>query len=558
MKVNNKTEQIVSFIIFLVSLIFSYIFGELYYNSIDGTDFYRYFQYIEYFEGSSEETGLEQGLFYFMIVSNFIEFSQNYYLPDKWEFIYSTAIQFCNFILYLVGLLGLYLYLVSKKINKSLIFLSFSALNFFPPLFGGRIIMKPEILAFCFLPWILLSIDSFLKNNDTKFLVFASPLLAILATSKATMAFLILSTLVYLYYDHFSIIWKKELILPFLIFATLFSSLYFENLNINKISMLFHPELEQYLFKAPLSFIYNINFNELFFNPYRNTHSNSLIGITLIDLFGDYFNRYWDHPRSIFSLNRVDTNFLPHPRRNLSLIMSIIFVILTLFYKRDKFNKYTKVYLIGIFVLALTSLGTFGLHFNPEKGDTVKTHYYFYLLSVSFVFLIIKLLSKKKFILQVVLISLLIVASLFIFGFPKNFDSDINKKIEAKVPTTVTCLITSNYFENSIGVKINCLNKFTATCGDYESYAMPETHPDGYLIFQNDDFFQPLNLRDSAGYTITVNGYAECLNYVEGGYYRNTFKYNEDRSSLINIICLYLSLTSLFLILIMSTKTRQY
>ena len=102
MKVNNKIEQIISFIIFSVSLIFSYGLGELYYNSIDGTDFYRYFQYIEYFEGSSEETGLEQGLFYFMIVSNFIEFSQNYYVPDKWEFIYSTAIQFCNFILYLV------------------------------------------------------------------------------------------------------------------------------------------------------------------------------------------------------------------------------------------------------------------------------------------------------------------------------------------------------------------------------------------------------------------------------------------------------------------------
>ena len=95
-------------------------------------------------------------------------------------------------------------------------------------------------------------------------MILASPLVAILATSKGTITFLILSTLIYLYYDHFLIIWKKELILPFLIFATLFSSLYFENLSVNKISMLLHPELEQYLFKAPLSFVYNINFSELF------------------------------------------------------------------------------------------------------------------------------------------------------------------------------------------------------------------------------------------------------------------------------------------------------
>ena len=39
--------------------------------------------------------------------------------------------------------------------------------------------------------------------------------------------------------------------------------------------------------------------------------------------------------------------------------------------------------------------------------------------------------------------------------------------------------------------------------------------------FQNDDFFSPINLIDNSGYTVTVNGYAECLNYVEGGYYRN-------------------------------------
>ena len=117
MKSNTKT--LTSFITFIISLFTSYFLGEIFYNSIDGTDFYRYFRYIEYFNGTVETPSREQGLFYFWFISNFIEFSQNYYLPDKWEYVYSTAIQFGNFLLYLVGLLGLFLWLASKKINIS-------------------------------------------------------------------------------------------------------------------------------------------------------------------------------------------------------------------------------------------------------------------------------------------------------------------------------------------------------------------------------------------------------------------------------------------------------
>ena len=48
--------KISSFFIFLISLFLSYFVGEIFYNSIDGTDFYRYFNYIEYFNGSIEAT----------------------------------------------------------------------------------------------------------------------------------------------------------------------------------------------------------------------------------------------------------------------------------------------------------------------------------------------------------------------------------------------------------------------------------------------------------------------------------------------------------------------
>ena len=545
----STTKTLISLIAFITSLFTSYFFGEIFYNSIDGTDFYRYFKYIEYFNGTVESPSLEQGLFYFWFISNFIEFSQSYYLPDKWEYVYSTAIQLGNFVFYLLGLLGLYLWLVSKKINKSVIFLSFSVLNFFPPVYGGRLIMKPEIIVFCFLPWIFIGIDNYFKNQNKLNLILAAPLLSLLVTSKGTIAIMVFFSLLYLYFEDIKKVNIKNLIVPVGIFTVLTTLLYNENSNVNTISLLSHQELEQYLFKAPISFIYNINFLELFTNPFRNQHANSLIGITLIDLFGDYFNRYWDNSRSLFLENRRELfEFLPNPRRNVSLVLSTIFVISSIFSRSNKtFKKHQVVYLIGTLILALTSLGLFGLHFNPEKGDTVKTHYYFYLIAISFTVMFVQYLSIKKYSIQLVSVLLTIIISLFIFGFPKTYDSEYEIALQDKLAVTIGCNISSLYYDNYFSNETKCLNKKIATCGFYEEYAKPEKHPDGYLIFQNDDFFSSINLIDSSGYTVTVNGYAECLNYVEGGYYRNiNNNVHQDRTPLINNLMMVLSLISFF------------
>ena len=66
-----------SLITFLISLILSHSIGEIFYNSIDGTDFYRYFRYIEYFMGEIETPTREQGLFYFWVISLFIKIKKS-------------------------------------------------------------------------------------------------------------------------------------------------------------------------------------------------------------------------------------------------------------------------------------------------------------------------------------------------------------------------------------------------------------------------------------------------------------------------------------------------
>ena len=531
-----------SLITFLTSLILSHSIGEIFYNSIDGTDFYRYFRYIEYFMGEIEAPTREQGLFYFWIISLFIKFSQNFYVSENWEYIYSTAIQLGNFAFYLVGILGLICLLRSRKVAWEKIFLVLSVLNFFPPLFGGRLIMKPEILAFAFLPWLILAIDNYLEKQNYFSLIYASLLLSIIATSKGTVALITFVSLGILYFSKIKLFKIKNIVIPGFVFLLSFYFLYSENVSVNTISFFTHEEQGSYLFKASPSFLYTINFADLYTNPYRNTHANSLIGITLIDLFNDYFNRYWEHPRSIFVVDRVNLfDFLTHPRRNISVILSILFVISSFW----KINRFKFIYLVGIIVLTFTSLGLFGLHFNPEKGDTVKTHYYFFLLAISFIFILLDLFKSKDFWRNYAKAVSLIAVFLFIFGFPKNYTENSQIAILEKIPTTISCNYVKPYFNTIFSVDIQCLDQEMAICGNLENYNLPKMHQDGYLIFQPDENYSPKNLIDESGNPVTVNGFAECVHYVDGGFYPNNGFFEIDRTPKANNTYIYLCILSI-------------
>ena len=544
-----------SLITFLTSLILSHSIGEIFYNSIDGTDFYRYFRYIEYFMGEIETPTREQGLFYFWIISLFIKSSQNFYVSENWEFIYSTAIQLGNFVFYLVGILGLIYLLRSRKVPWEKIFLVLSVLNFFPPLFGGRLIMKPEILAFAFLPWIILAIDNYLEKQNYFSLIYASLLLSIIATSKGTVALITFVSLGILYFSKINLFKIKNIVIPGFVFLLSFYFLYSENVSVNTISFFTHEEQSSYLFKASPSFLYTINFADLYTNPYRNTHANSLIGITLIDLFNDYFNRYWEHPRSIFVMDRVNLfDFLAHPRRNFSVILSTLFVISSFW----KINRFKFIYLVGTIVLTCTSLGLFGLHFNPEKGDTLKTHYYFFLLAISFIFILLDLFKSKDFWRNYAKAVSLIAVFLFIFGFPKNYTENSQIAILEKIPTTISCNYIKPYFNTIFSVDIQCLDKEMAICGNLENYNLPKMHQDGYLIFQPDKDYSPKNLIDESGNPVTVNGFAECIHYVDGGYYPNNGFFEIDRTPKVNNSFIYLCILSIIGIIYSRSEKKFY
>ena len=65
-----------------------------------------------------------------------------------------------------------------------------------------------------------------------------------------------------------------------------------------------------------------------------------------------------------------------------------------------------------------------------------------------------------------------------------------------------------------------------------------------FFKFTNDEFFNPVNLNDKNGFKVTVNGYAECIHYVDGGYINNQSFSSEDRTPFLNNIFLYIIFTA--------------
>jgi hypothetical protein len=83
-------------------------------------------------------------------------------------------------------------------------------LTVFPPLVGLRMILKPEILAFAFLPWIIYTIFLYQQNYSKKYLYILFPLIALLLSLKASVTLMVgLAILLFLGKDSF----KKEIII---------------------------------------------------------------------------------------------------------------------------------------------------------------------------------------------------------------------------------------------------------------------------------------------------------------------------------------------------------
>ena len=563
-----KTKYKNLLLIFLISCqnLFFFFITYLNYDSMRGTDFDRYGKYLDYFVKSDiQKVGLESGVGYFYFISKFFEILNKPILISSIyvEPIYSLSIQLGNFLLLIIGLIGIFYLFEYLQVDKTLNLICLSFVSVFPPILGARLILKPEILAVAFLPWVILFYYKFFETNKLVFLVFSSPLILSLSVLKSSITFMIGLCLLTLFGKK---LFTKKFVAFNIFLIPLLILLINENFNVNGNYLWEHVINENYLNTASLSYIFSFSFSEIYNNPFRNNLSSSMLSIIFADTFNDYWQRYWYH-RDGWSGKNFPGNLL-HMR--VSILLSISFYFLTTYFLiNEKDKKMRNIGILGyvgilaLIINAFNLIPIFTQNFNISKGDPMKTHLFSFLIIFSFYYFLTKFKILKN--LKIYLI-IFILFNTYIFAVINPVE--VNKYKETfylnKLHVASPCML-NNYVNNYINFSDNwCTEDEVAKSickGSYDEGFFP-ADKDGYIIYENDPSFEDRNLTDGVN-TVTVGNFYECFNYVSGGFYilsSNIFlnSYINEQSLFLNKLLLLFSFVSIFIYFMFNLLKKDF
>ena len=529
MKIINNVKLKVLVFIFLYAYIF--VINNLFYTSTYSADYQKYIIYLEYFYDYSNFSFLDQGAAYYAIVAIVLNFFSQYTSPATLQFDISFAIQLTNNLLILLGIFGVYNLTKQLKIDKAKMLNIIIIINFFPPLQSLKLAMKPEVLNFALLPWLIFLLKQFLIE-EKKLYVFASIIpFALIITTKGTG--LVISGL-FVLYAFFGVI--KKLGLRQMLFLTLISffvlvPLLVENTNINNNLFLERTDItENYKHKASIDILYRNTQGRSVASPLGSLQTSTVLGVTLLDTFDDYFLLNWNKDASLFKkfrkniiepnkdvqLIKVDfknrerlyngplKNSIQNLRIYLGLIFTVVFYILILRYK-DKETVNKRIVLstiIGILVLYIHSLGVPYEDFDPLVADTFKTFYYSPFLIISFSFLLAKYFKNNKKNISILLIFL--ISSLYIYGFPKKDSSEYLGNIYELNRNNVLCELNIYIINDLKQNKDSCTNKKIEFCKYYINKQNTELETSRFLIEKN-----------VSSINKDFEAYDDCINNIE-------------------------------------------
>ena len=459
MKLNKLTILLSSIFLFFIYLVKELNF--LFYNSLDSPDFDTYSVYFEYLFNNINSTGREQGLFYYYLHTWYYYFFANGSVDSNLYTLLHKSIQEFNFILFIIGLLGIYRILIIFKFSKLSILLTLMMLNLLPVSVALRIVFKPEIITFALLPWIVLCIEKYKHTKKVTYIYLAIPLITASVSSKGSIAAMLLVSIFLIYFKEIITLGLKNTLISLAILFSFLLPVFNEDSKSNGLTIV---QLEsgsstssKYDFKAPKSFIYKLNSYQLVSSPIKNKHADSFIGITLLDTFGDYYDLFWDNDSSLYFQNRVEIlkfeqsenivapklNFQERSitfylqnitdtyyRKVIGLILSMYFYFLFFMglFKDSKYRKFYFFTLISVSLLLIHVITGFPINnFNPEMGDTLKPLYYspFLLFTSIFVFANYFEKNNKNKIIFIFFIPLIFV----VFGFPKSIDYEFERDL---------------------------------------------------------------------------------------------------------------------------------
>ena len=175
-----------------------------------------------------------------------------------------------------------------------------------PKIIELRVLLKPEIIAFSFLPWIILGIDDYFENNNRKSLLLSFFPLSLILTSKGSISGMIIIFIFIRYVLKLRDKKIKEILISLLIFFVLCFAVGYENYNFHESSFFDISVLDNYKNIASIGFLTNLNMANLLFSPTFGTQNNSFIGITLLDFFGDYYNVNLGSIYNYFYYNQIN------------------------------------------------------------------------------------------------------------------------------------------------------------------------------------------------------------------------------------------------------------
>ena len=514
------------FIFFIFSLMGSYLIGLLYYDSTQGLDWHHYIDYYEYFLGIDNQfikgdryAAHQSGPLYFFIISAFIKLQFSILGPHNTDIVLNNAVQLANFLLYVFGLLGIFYLLDKEGYKKKTILIAFSVVNFLPAAFYFRLTMKPEVLAFALFPWCIYSLRIYFEKRTVNSLIFSAVILSTLVVAKASILAMVSISLVIIYWKE--LIEIKKNLLFYLLTLFLFIALLYENQLVTGMWVFEKLTPLKWQNTANIEFFFNFNIKELILNPYRHKHSGSLISIILLDTVGDYFTFFWNHREigNYIAFNKISytNNFWinSYLREYVSIIIASGFYLLIFYFYaiKEKNRKYLLFPFAGIISLSLSAIGIPSKNFDPVTADTFKVHYYSFLITISFIFLLVNLINKNRKTIYPIL--LLIPIFLFCMGFPKISDANTNKEILLKFNHSEICKVFTFATEES-----PCRNKHIFIC-ELNPYGSTPGTLEREVLTGN---FTPIELQ-SRDKIITVNSTSECLDYLAEGYeYEHSLK----------------------------------
>lgn len=507
MYIIQKHRDILSFILFVISLIFMKEMNYLFYDSTLSPDYSEYSVYLNHFANTDVVTQREHGLMYYYLqyINYYVqynEFGQNQFLLHK-------SIQQTNFYIFIVGLIGFYKILRHFNFQKSSIFLTFIFINFFPVSVVQRIVFKPEILAFALLPWILFCIEKYKEEKNVYYLYLSIPILVSCLTLKGNVLVIIS---VYIFITNLKLlieINKRHLLFLISLFLLSITFLNFENSSANNKSLLDVQSgatlNEKYDFKASPKIIYHTDIYDILTSPIKHDHADSFIAITLLETTGDYFDLYWDSDccnyfkdRKEFVKFEVSERIQPpiisvedkeltifiqketdiYLNQTIGLFLSLFFysILIKSVFQNKKYRSYLLATFLGMGLLLFHSISGIPVNnFDPNVGDTYKPHYYSFLFLLSTIFLVIGLIGKKK---NRIFLIIYILFSFINFGLLKTPTISFNNDITPYIEYSTFCEISKPLLINNYGLDdVECFN------GDgISSIAWEEVYENGFAI----------------------------------------------------------------------------